>query len=267
MTWFKIDDTFYDHPKVIELELAVVGAWTLAGSWCARHLSDGVITVGQMRRLGVTEDHAQTLVDAGLWERVDEKTFSFRDWHDYQPTRAEEQERKRKARDRMRNLRSGNPGVRANNEDVRANSPDSSQNVRDGDVANVHDIRSHEVPDPDPTRPVGAKAPERAPRKRGATTPRTATTIPEPFIVTKDMRDWAAKMVPNIDVDRTTRVFVDYWRAESGPKSRKKDWVAAWRVWMNREDGRGGPRPVGGRPIEPAPPRRPRISADTPYED
>ncbi len=266
MTWFKIDDTFYDHPKVIELGLDVVGAWTLAGSWCARHLSDGAITLGQMRRLGVTEDHAQTLVDAGLWERIDERTFTFRDWHDYQPTRAEELERKRQARDRMRDLRARRQGVSANNEDVRANSTGSSDDVLDGDVANVPDSSSHDVRNPDPTRPDPvAEATERAPRKRGASSAKKATEIPEPFVVTRDMRDWAAKSVPNVDVDATTRVFVDYWRAEAGPRSRKKDWVAAWRVWLNRE-AKGGTSPR--RPTEPPAPRRNRIKpGEDPYAD
>ena len=64
---------------------------------------------------------------------------------------------------------------------------------------------------------------------------RTPHLIPEPFIVTADMRRWAAQEVSGVDVDASTRVFVDYWRAESGPKAKKRDWVAAWRNWLRKD--------------------------------
>lgn len=58
--------------------------------------------------------------------------------------------------------------------------------------------------------------------------------IPEPFIVTKAMRDWAAREVPTVDVDSSTRVFVDYWRAATR-NAMKRDWVAAWRNWLRKD--------------------------------
>ena len=33
MAWFKIDDYFYDHPKVLECSTAAIGLWTLAASY------------------------------------------------------------------------------------------------------------------------------------------------------------------------------------------------------------------------------------------
>ena len=62
-----------------------------------------------------------------------------------------------------------------------------------------------------------------------------ATRIPEPFMVTGEMRKWAAQEVPGVDVDASTRVFVDYWRAESGSRASKRDWVAAWRNWLRKD--------------------------------
>lgn len=44
MTWFKVDDGFYDHPKVENLSMAARGLWVTAGSWCAKQLTDGVIS-------------------------------------------------------------------------------------------------------------------------------------------------------------------------------------------------------------------------------
>lgn len=33
MTWFKVDDGFYDHPKVDQLPNAAVGLWVKCGAW------------------------------------------------------------------------------------------------------------------------------------------------------------------------------------------------------------------------------------------
>lgn len=85
MPWFKVDDKFHSHPKVMELTPSAVGLWTLAGAWCADYLTDGFIRKGQIRRLGGSEEESQQLVDAGLWEPV-EGGWQFRDWHEYQPT-------------------------------------------------------------------------------------------------------------------------------------------------------------------------------------
>jgi len=65
-------------------------------------------------------------------------------------------------------------------------------------------------------------------RKRG-------TRIPEPFIVTADMRQWAIQEVPAVDVDASTRTFVDYWRAVTGRNATKLDWTSTWRNWLRRD--------------------------------
>lgn len=76
--------------------------------------------------------------------------------------------------------------------------------------------------------PPAQDSPGKPPRKRGS-------RIPEPFLVSADMRRWAADEVPTVDVDAATRAFVDYWRAESGTKATKVDWTAAWRNWLRRD--------------------------------
>ena len=65
------------------------------------------------------------------------------------------------------------------------------------------------------------------PRKRG-------TRIPEPFMLTAEMKAWAVEEVPGLDVIQHTREFVDHWRAASGATATKVDWVAAWRNWMRK---------------------------------
>ena len=63
---------------------------------------------------------------------------------------------------------------------------------------------------------------------------RRPSRIPDPFILTAEMKAWAAVEVPGLDVVAHTREFVDHWRAESGAKASKLDWLATWRNWMRR---------------------------------
>lgn len=60
MTWFRVDDKFHSHVKPARAGLAAVGAWTLAGSWCGDHLTDGRIP----------REVAHKLAPKGLWEKL-----------------------------------------------------------------------------------------------------------------------------------------------------------------------------------------------------
>ncbi|MFE2772264.1 helix-turn-helix domain-containing protein [Microbacterium resistens] len=83
--------------------------------------------------------------------------------------------------------------------------------------------------------PVEVEPVEVAPRKRGS-------RIPDPFVLTAEMKAWAASEVPGLDVAAHTREFVDYWRAETGAKASKADWVATWRNWMRKAHRWNAPR-------------------------
>lgn len=94
MTWFRVDDGFYDHPKVADLPDAAIALWTRAGSWCAKHLTDGAVPTRALRRFCDDPDvAAKALVDSGLWDRTVEG-FLFHDWDNYQPSRDEVEERR-----------------------------------------------------------------------------------------------------------------------------------------------------------------------------
>lgn len=91
----------------------------------------------------------------------------------------------------------------------------------------------------------------------------TATTIPEDFDVTPEMRSWAAAKCPGIDVDFETEKFIDHAHATG---REMVDWVATWRTWMRRAEpkrppvqqtgrygGGGSLPPQQQRPVPPAP--------------
>lgn len=86
MTWFKVDDSFHSHPKVLATNPAALGLWVVAGSWCSANLTDGFVPDHVLHRLipGSTE-LARTLVAEGLWKRT-KGGHRFHDWRVYQPT-------------------------------------------------------------------------------------------------------------------------------------------------------------------------------------
>jgi len=102
VTWLKVDDSFYDHPRVEEVPLSALGLWVRCGAYTSRWLNDGYLKQRIVRRLdGRTRDVA-ALVDAGLWLPVTGSEFQFvmHDFHQWNPTA--EQVRARRNHDRIR---------------------------------------------------------------------------------------------------------------------------------------------------------------------
>lgn len=89
MTWFKIDDSFYDHPKVFDAPDCAVALWTRAGTWSARNLTDGFVPAGMPARFcDDPERGVRELITRGLWKRT-KGGYVFHDWSVYQPTKEE----------------------------------------------------------------------------------------------------------------------------------------------------------------------------------
>jgi hypothetical protein len=86
--WFKVDDQLATHPKVARAGLAAMGLWVKAGSWSARHLTDGHIPTEMLAVFGARRHHAEALVKAGLWHE-DMDGWRFKDWAEYQPSAAD----------------------------------------------------------------------------------------------------------------------------------------------------------------------------------
>jgi len=89
MTWFKVDDSFHSHPKVLASRPAALGLWVVAGSWSSANLTGGFVSDQVVSRLvpGAAK-LARELVTVGLWTRT-KGGYQFHDWSDYQPTKEE----------------------------------------------------------------------------------------------------------------------------------------------------------------------------------
>lgn len=104
MTWFKIDDGFHSHPKVLEAGNEAVGLYVRCGAYCAQHLTDGFVPTTVVLLYG-SADLAGVLVRVHLWIPVtggwrmnDYLTYNRSREH-VQKDRADAAERQRRARE------------------------------------------------------------------------------------------------------------------------------------------------------------------------
>jgi hypothetical protein len=162
MPWFRVDDSFPDHPKVVAIprvqRLAVVGLWTACGGWSAKQLTDGLIPADHVLDCGGKATQARLLVSVGLWHRPGETCdhardecpgppppghYQFHDWLNYQPSRESVMAEREAARTRMRKVRGAKPRP--------SDSGDVRPNVQANDPANVR--ANFALPRPGPARP------------------------------------------------------------------------------------------------------------------
>lgn len=89
MPFFRVDDGLHSHRKVLKLgadHSDALALWTLAGSWCAYHLTDGWIPEYVAASLDAHyAERAKALVHVGLWEVAEqdgEPGWQFHGWSD-----------------------------------------------------------------------------------------------------------------------------------------------------------------------------------------
>lgn len=237
MAWFKVDDKVHSHKKAARAGVAAMGLWTVAGSWCADHLTDGFVPDYIAERLapGQADDLAVLLVHAGLWEsdvHDGDDGWRFRDWCDYQPTRDDVEQKRERERDKKRQQR--------RDADGQYMSPRESPRDKAGTPQGSPEAVPPSRPDPSRTKD------KNVPRKRATQLPDGWKPTPEPELVKAVGGDVAAR--------RELEKFRDYWAAQGGAKGRKADWQATWRNWLRNSHDfrqRGSPEPAakGSSPV------------------
>jgi hypothetical protein len=257
VTWFKVDDSFHSHPKVLAADPAALGLWVVAGAWCGANLTDGFVPDHVLPRLlPDPAELAQQLVTCGLWRRS-KGGYRFHDWGDYNPNSSAVKKERDAARDRMRKLRANRKpkGQAANG------SGEQQPNVRENFAA-----RSQ--PRPDPTRSSSNEELEKAsPSTSEIATRPSDTAIERPEIericehladrieangakrptITKKWRDAARLMLERDNrTEEQIRGAIDwsqdseFWRANvmSLPKLREK--YDTLRLQAQRDRGANG---------------------------
>ena len=139
MAWFKVDDGFWAHPKVLMLSPEAGWLWLRAGSWSAQQLTDGFIPRAVDQLLGDDGTLAAQLVDVGLWEVLPDG-WAFHGWDEFQPTRNEVEELRRKRSE------AGKRGGKRSGESRRSKPEASASRLLE---AKSNPVPSRPVPTPD----------------------------------------------------------------------------------------------------------------------
>lgn len=91
MSWVRIDDQATLNRKFLKAGPAASWLWVCGLAHCQAKLTDGFIADELLPMIGVKQGYARLakwLVNAGLWERV-EDGYMVHDYHDFNQTRAE----------------------------------------------------------------------------------------------------------------------------------------------------------------------------------
>jgi len=156
MTWFKVDDSLPDHPKVLRLQTmkgwqGALALWTLAGAWAAKQLTDGRVPASIVGRFGCAKRDAELLVIVGLWEPA-EGGYTFHSWYKRNPTRTDVETKREKTRIRVTGWRKG-PQCNAVTDDVTDNVTRLVTNGVSNGGCNASPVPSRPVPSGDHSLP------------------------------------------------------------------------------------------------------------------
>lgn len=115
MGWAKLDDLFYDHPKIQGVGNAGAGLYVKGLTYCCRHLTDGRIPATWAKKEEAGDAGLiELLVTQGLWldagaDETGSVYYEIPDFLDFNPSRAEVEAARAKARDKKREQRSKSP--------------------------------------------------------------------------------------------------------------------------------------------------------------
>jgi hypothetical protein len=111
MPWFRLDDSFHSHPKVIQAGNEAIGLYVRCGTYAAEHLTDGFVSKEIVALYG-DENLAAALIKVKLWHRA-RGGWTIHDYLDYNPSaQAVDKERAAKAERQKRWLESRRRRVR-----------------------------------------------------------------------------------------------------------------------------------------------------------
>lgn len=171
MSWFKVDDSYPDHPKTLMVSLEASGLWVRCAAWASHYRTDGFVPYSVMIRYGGTDQIAGELVDAGFWiEAKRSKTqanglkqtgFSMHDFTQYNPTGNEAKEISKHRSEAGR--KGGKRSAATRRQRSEANAQANASHDNQANVQQVLEAKSNPVPSrPDPllSQKRESKAPE-----------------------------------------------------------------------------------------------------------
>lgn len=217
----RFDIAMDEHPKVMLLSDAAFRALIESTMYARRQLTDGFLAAGIVARKwgnDIAAELTSNHPDRPSWTPV-EGGFLIRDYAEHQTTNADIQAKRA----------AGSKGGRAKADKASSTTPST-------DVA-----PATEMPEQTPGTTGSTSIAKTEIEKETKTTSsnelearKRATQISQSFGITPEMRAWAAKEVPQVDIDAKLPEFIDYWK---GTGRAMKDWVATWRNGMRKQQG------------------------------
>ena len=98
--WIRLDDTFWTHPKLERLSDRAYRLYLRSIGYAAQHLTDGVIDQTALRTLGAARKTCEELVTSGCWDIVPDGGYVVHDYLDFNPSREQVMDRRRKEADK-----------------------------------------------------------------------------------------------------------------------------------------------------------------------
>lgn len=162
MPWFRVDDSFHSHPKVLATDPAALGLWVLAGSWSSAHLTEGVVQDDVLPRLlPDAATLARKLVAAGLWKRI-RGGYQFHDWADRNPTKESVTASRKSNAERQKRWREAqrNGSTNAVTNAVTNSAPTRPDPIKGGNSLTAGNARASPSPEPPRTCPKHTNDPD-----------------------------------------------------------------------------------------------------------
>jgi hypothetical protein len=104
MSWVRIDDKTWSHPKFAGLSAGATRLWLFGLCWCNQQESDGFVPSAMLRVLRGSPADAAGLVAAGLWV-VGPDGWRYHDYLEYQPSRDQLASQRNATKDRVSKFR------------------------------------------------------------------------------------------------------------------------------------------------------------------
>lgn len=99
MSWAKLDDGFWMHPKVMLGGNEVAGIFARCLSYCGAYLTDGRVPEQIAIQIAGTAKKVEAVVDVGLFQRLPSGDFYIRDYAHYNPLRDEVEHQREQRRE------------------------------------------------------------------------------------------------------------------------------------------------------------------------
>ena len=242
MSWFKVDDKLWGHPKWLALPPRARGLWVTAGSWCAANETGGEVPRHVVRALSGTRPDVVALVQVGLWEETDEG-WTFHDWDQFQPDAAS-QKAKREAESQGGDL--GNHRRWHVKRGIRVV---GCVHCQPSGTRSAPDRGADSPPNPPvPTRPDPIEEDaSRLPPADADDAPRKTRRKPErplPDDWAPNAKHFAQAETRGVDLTAQARAFRNHAATHD---RRARDWDAAFRTWLDKATPAPGARPAAAR--------------------